>query len=155
MAVIRGIPGVKSQEDRLAGFQDALREAPGLQLAALQPANSERALALTVMENILTGNPDLTAVFATSDQMVLGAIEAVDARGLRGKIVVVGFDAGKEAVKAVLDGRISAMVAQSPFNMGKFAVEAAYRVARGESVEKRIDTGTGLVTKNNAADYLK
>jgi ribose transport system substrate-binding protein len=68
---------------------------------------------------------------------------------------VVGFDAGKEAVKAVLEGRISAVVAQNPFNMGKCAVAAAYRAARGESVEKRIDTGTGLVTKDNAADYLK
>jgi ribose transport system substrate-binding protein len=87
--------------------------------------------------------------------MVLGAIEAVDARGLTGKIVVVGFDAGNEAVKAVVEGRISAVVAQNPFNMGKFAVAAAYRAARGESVEKRIDTGTGLVTKDIAADYLK
>jgi ribose transport system substrate-binding protein len=110
---------------------------------------------MTVMENILTSNPDLGAVFATSDQMALGAIEAVDAHRLSGKLVVVGFDAGKEAVRAVSMGRIAAMVAQNPFNMGKLAVAAAYRAARGESVEKRIDTGTGLVTKDNAAEHLK
>jgi ribose transport system substrate-binding protein len=155
VAVIRGIPGVRTHEDRLAGFQEALAENPGLRLVALQPANSERALAMTVMENILTSNPDLGAVFATSDQMALGAIEAVDAHRLSGKLVVVGFDAGKEALRAVSMGRIAAMVAQNPFNMGKLAVAAAYRAARGESVEKRIDTGTGLVTKDNAAEHLK
>jgi len=155
VAIIRGILGVSSHEGRVAGFQEALAQAPGIQIVTIQPANSERALALTVMENILTSNPDLNAVFVTSDQMALGAIEGVAARNLTGKLTVVGFDAGKEAVRAVKSGAINAVIAQFPANMGKQAVEAAVKAIHGQPVEKVIDTGTALVTKENADEFLK
>jgi len=155
VAIVRGILGVSSHEDRVAGFQEAIAQAPGIQIVTIQPANSERALALTVMENILTSNPDLNAVFATSDQMVLGAMEGVAAQHLTGKLLVVGFDAGKEAVRAVKSGAINAVVAQYPANMGKQAVEAAIKAIHGEPIAKVIDTGTALVTKENADEFLK
>lgn len=155
VAVIRGILGVSSHDDRVAGFQEAIAQAPGIQLVTMQPANSERALGLTVMENLLTSYPDLNAVFATSDQMALGAMEGVAAQRPAGKFFVVGFDAGKEAVRAVKSGAISAVIAQYPANMGKQAVEAAIKTLRGEAVAKVIDTGTMLVTSENADEFLK
>ena len=155
VAIIRGVLGVVSHDDRVAGFQDALAQAPGIQLVTIQPANSERALGLTVMENLLTSHPDLNAVFATNDQMALGAMEGVAAQHLSGKIFVVGFDAGKEAVRAVKSGTISAVIAQYPANMGKQAVEASIKAIEGKPVDKVIDTGTALVTKENADEFLK
>ncbi|GBC78020.1 Ribose import binding protein RbsB [bacterium HR08] len=155
VAVIRGILGVAAHEDRVAGFQEAIARAPGIQLVTIQPANSERALAMTVMENILTSHPDLRAVFATNDQMALGAMEAIAARNLTGKIILVGFDATREAVRAVKAGQMHAVVAQHPFEMGRRAVEAAIRVLRGEPIEKHVDTGTTLVTRENADEFLR
>jgi len=155
VAIIRGILGVASHEDRVAGFQEGIAAAPGIQLVTTQPANSERALGLTVMENILTSNPDLNAVFVTNDQMALGAMEAVAARNMAGKVIIVGFDAGKEAVRGVKSGQISAVIAQYPANMGKQAVESAVKAVRGEPIPKVIDTGTKLVTKENADEFLK
>lgn len=155
VAIIRGILGVSSHDDRVAGFQEAIAQAPGLQVVTIQPANSERASALTVMENILTSNPDLNAVFATSDQMALGAMEGVAAQHLNGKVLVVGFDAGKEAVRAVKSGAISAVIAQYPANMGKQAVETSIKAIQGQPVPRVIDTGTALVTKETADEFLK
>ena len=134
---------------------EALAAAPGMKLVAQQPANSERVLGLTVMENILTAHPDLKGVFATNDQMALGAMEALDARGLRGKIAIVGFDATKEAVQATVEGRLAGSVAQNPRAMGQRGVEAALAALDGRPVDKRIDTGTEMVTAENAAKYLK
>jgi ribose transport system substrate-binding protein len=155
VAIIRGILGVSSHDDRVAGFQEAVAQSPGIQLVTIQSANSERALGLTVMENLLTSYPDLNAVFATSDQMALGAMEGVAAQRPDGKFLVVGFDAGKEAVRAVKSGAISAVIAQYPANMGKQAVETAIKAIHGEPIPKVIDTGTKLVTKENADDFLK
>jgi ribose transport system substrate-binding protein len=59
VAVIRGILGIATHEDRLAGFREGIAGAPGINLAAIQPANSERALGMSVMENLLTTHPDL------------------------------------------------------------------------------------------------
>jgi ribose transport system substrate-binding protein len=156
VALIHGVPGNESQDERAQGFIDALAsDYPKLELVARQPGNSERALGLTVMENILTAHPGIKGVFATNDQMALGAMEALEARGLRGKIKIVGFDATKEAVQATVEGRLAGSVAQNPFMMGQRGVEAALAALDGKPVEKRIDTGTELVTAANAAKYLK
>lgn len=155
IALISGVPGNQSQDDRAAGFLETIATAPGLQVVARQPANSERSLGLSVMENILTAHPDIKAVFATNDQMALGAVEAIQARKPGAGIVVVGFDATAEAVQAIGAGRMSASVAQRPFEMGRRSVEAALALIDGRTVEPRIDTGTELVTAANAGSYKK
>jgi len=154
VAMIRGILGVMTHEDRVAGFQEGIRGAPGIECVAVQPANSERALAMSVMENFLTRYPNLRAVFAGNDQMALGAVEAVAARNLTGKIAVVGIDATYEAVRAVEAGRLAGDIAMYPEGLGRSAVETALKVARGEAIEKRVDVGETLVTKENAAKFL-
>jgi ribose transport system substrate-binding protein len=155
VALIHGVPGNSSQDDRAAGFVDALGRHPGLKLVAHQPANSERALGLTVMESLLASHPALAGVFATNDQMALGAVEAVEARGLHGRVHIVGFDATEEAVRATMAGRMAGTIAQSPHLMGQRGVEAALAALDGRPVEKRIDTGTEAVTAVNAARYLR
>ena len=83
------------------------------------------------------------------------AIAAVKARGKTGTILIVGFDAIPEAAKAIQSGNLAASVAQNPANMGKFGVENALKLLQGKTIPKRIDTGTTLVTKTNAAKYAK
>jgi ribose transport system substrate-binding protein len=154
VAVIRGILGIATHEDRLAGFQEAIARAPGIQCVAVQPANSERALGMSVMENLLTRYPDLKAVFATNDQMALGALEAVAAHQMAGQVAVVGVDATSEAVRAIQAGRMAADVAMHPEDLGRLAVQAAIQAAHKKPVARRIDTGETLVTRENAAEFL-
>jgi ribose transport system substrate-binding protein len=155
VAVIRGVLGVATQEDRLTGFRDAIANARGVELVAVQPANSERALGMGVMENMLTSHPEVTAVFATNDQMALGAMQAIAARHLTGKIVLVGFDATREALRAIQAGEMNAVMAQYPERIGRRSIEEAIKAARGLPVEKRVDIGTTLVTKDNVAQFLR
>lgn len=151
VALLGGMPGVETAESRAAGFREALAAAPGIQIVAEQPANFDRLLAMNVMENILTSHPQLDAVFAANDQMALGALEAVAARGRAGKIELVAFDALSEVLVHIRAGRIAAAVAQHPFEMGRQSVEAASRALRGLPVERRLDTGTELITAANVS----
>ncbi len=155
VAVIRGVLGVATQEDRLTGFRDAIAKAPGVECVAVQPANSERALGMTVMENILTSHPDVKGVFATNDQMALGAMEAIAARNLTGKIVLVGYDATREALHAMEAGKMNGTMAGYPEKLGKRTVEETIKAARGQPVEKHVDIGTTLVTMENIAEFLR
>ncbi len=155
VALLAGMPGVETAESRAAGFHEALAAAPGIKLVAEQPANFDRALAMTVMENILTSNPQLDGVFAANDQMALGALEALSAHSRAGKVELVAFDAMSEVLAQIKAGRIGAAIAQRPFEMGRQSVEAAARALRGLPVERRIDTGTALITSANVGEFLK
>jgi ABC-type sugar transport system substrate-binding protein len=150
-ALITGVMSQQTHIDRIGGAKDALT-ACGVTVVAEQPANSDRAQGQTVMENILTPNPDLNAVFASNDLMALGAMEAVKTAGKKG-VVVVGFDANPDAVASIVKGEMAASIAQSPYNMGKLSVEAALKAIKGEKIETNIDTGTEVVTTENAAKH--
>jgi ribose transport system substrate-binding protein len=152
VAILQGIITQSTGQARATGAHDGLTKC-GLKVVAEQPADWDTAKAQSAMENILTGNPNLKAVFASNDNMALGAVQAIKAAGLGGKIVVVGFDANPNAAAAVLAGDMAATVAQNPKNIGAFGVENAVKVKKGEKIDPVIDTGTVLVTKDNAADY--
>jgi ribose transport system substrate-binding protein len=152
VAILEGIPGHETGDSRLKGFRDAIKATPGIEIVASQTANWERDQGFNVFQNILQSHPDVQAVFACSDLMALGAVEAIAAAKKTGQISVVGFDASDEARKAVLSGTMDATVAQSPAEMGALAVENAYRLLKGELVKQEFVVSIKLITKENAAE---
>jgi len=147
VAVLEGIPGHETGDSRLRGFKDAIKDSPGVTIAASQPANWERDLGFSVLQNMLQAQRDVDAVFACNDMMALGAIEAIRAAGLEGKIRVIGFDAVDDARKAIESGSMAASVAQFPAEMGRVAVESAARLLKGEAVPEDQRVRIELVTK--------
>jgi ribose transport system substrate-binding protein len=151
VAVLEGIPGHETGDSRIRGFREAIKAAPEIQIVASQTANWERDQGFNVFQNILQSHPDVQAVFACSDLMALGAVEAIAAAKKTGQIIVVGFDALPEARKAVEQGTMEATVAQSPATMGELAIENAYRLLKGEKIEAEIRVPIKLITKENVA----
>jgi ribose transport system substrate-binding protein len=134
VAVLEGIPGHETGDARLRGFREVIAKSPGIKIVASQPANWERDQGFNVFQNILQANPQVNAIFACSDLMALGAMEAIAAAGKAGKITVVGFDALPEAREAIKKGTMAATVAQFPARMGGMAVEAAAKLLKGEQI---------------------
>lgn len=152
VAILQGIITQSTGQARADGSKKGLTDC-GMNVVAEQPADWDTAKAQTAMENIITGNPNLKAVFASNDNMALGAVQALKAANILDKVMVVGFDANPNAAESILAGEMTATVAQNPMNMGRFGVENALKVKKGETIDAVIDTGTVLVTKENAADF--
>jgi ribose transport system substrate-binding protein len=149
VAVLEG--GHETGDSRLRGFRDAIKASPGIEIVASQTANWERDQGFNVFQNILQSHPDVQAVFACSDLMALGAVEAIAAAKKTGQIAVVGFDALNEARDAVKRGTMDATVAQSPAEMGALAIENAYRVIKGEQVKEEFVVPIKLITRETLA----
>jgi ribose transport system substrate-binding protein len=149
VGILEGIPGHETGDSRMRGFRDAVKSSPGIAIVASQPANWERDQGFNVFQNMLQAHQDIDSVFACSDLMALGAIEAIAAAGRTGKIRVIGFDALDDAKKAIAAGTMEASVAQFPSEMGRAAVESAVKVIRGETVQPDIKVKLELVTKDN------
>lgn len=152
VAILQGIITQSTGQARADGSKKGLTDC-GMNVVAEQPADWDTAKAQTAMENIITGNPNLKAVFASNDNMALGAVQALKAANILDKVMVVGFDANPNAAESILAGEMTATIAQNPMNMGRFGVENALKVKKGETIDAVIDTGTVLVTKDNAADF--
>ncbi len=148
VGILEGIPGHETGDSRLRGFRDAVKGSSGITIVASQPANWERDQGYNVFQNMLQAHPDIDSVFACSDLMALGAVEAIAAAGKTGKIRVIGFDALDDAKKAIAAGTMEASVAQFPSEMGRAAVESAVKVIKGEKLPGDINVKLELVTKD-------
>jgi ribose transport system substrate-binding protein len=152
VAIVQGVMAIANGRDRAKGSRDAL-EACGMNIVAEQTAEWDNAKGQMVTENILTANPNLKALFASNDNMAMGAIEALKGAKMLDKVLVVGFDGNPEAAEAILKGDMAISIAQRPTNMGAIGVESLTKLIKGETLEPVVDTGAEIVDKNNAESY--
>ncbi|MEG0137120.1 MAG: ribose ABC transporter substrate-binding protein RbsB [Cetobacterium sp.] len=141
---LEGIPGTTAAHDRGNGFNKAV--GGKLDVVAKQAADFDRTKGLNVMENILQAQPEINAVFAHNDEMALGALRAIEASGRDG-IIIVGFDATDDAVKAVKEGKLSATVAQKPTLIGAKGVETADMISKKQTVPIYTPVELELITQ--------
>ncbi len=148
VAEIMHAPGSASTTERERGFEDVIkREFPNIRIVAKQYSMSDRAKAMGVTEDILTANPQLDGLFASSEPSSVGASQALKARGLSGKLRFVAFDSSQGLVDDLQGGTIDALVAQDPFRIGFEAVETLARKLKGEQPPQKVELPGTVITK--------
>ncbi len=153
VAMIAVMPGSASTLAREQGFRDTLeKESPELKLVAWQYGMAEYARSLAVTEDILTAHPTLDGIFASNESSTVGAVQAIKARGLAGKVKIVGFDSSPSLIEDLRAGNIDALVSQDPFQMGYRGLKTLLEQRAGHRPPKRLDLPPTLVTRDNLDD---
>ena len=148
VAVVLHTPGSVSTMDRERGFQEVIaKEYPGIRIVATQYGMSDSAKSMAAAENMLTAHPDLDGLFASAEPGSVGAVQAIKARNLSGKIKLVSFDSSDGLIDALKENIIQAMVVQDPYKMGHDAVKSLADKLNGQTPPKRVDLSARLVTK--------
>ena len=151
-------------QKRFAGLQQILKDNPNVTLLDQQTANWDRTASFPIMQTWLSKYGDkIKGVWAANDDMALGALEALRAAGLAGKIPVVGVDGIPEAIAAVDKGEMVSTVSSDAFYQGSIGLAMGYCVMTGQtplpkdwSKDKRdFYLKLVVITKSNAAQYLK
>ncbi len=154
--MMHGYMGQAAQIKRDKGAKEILKANPGLKLLAEQSGEWDRAKAMSLTENwIQSYGTKINAIFAQNDEMGLGVVKALEAAGLKDKIIVVSIDAIPDALQAVKKGTLDATVYQNAKQQGSKAIENAVKAAKGEAFEKEVLIPFQLVTKENLNEFLK
>lgn len=154
IVMLEGIPGTSAARERGKGFTDVMDTLPDIEIVTSQPAGFAQNEGYEVMQNVLTAQPEIDAVFAQNDLMALGALQAIEGAGRTDEMFVVGFDAVDPAIEAIGQGRMSATIMQQPGVMGAMGVKQAVQLLNGEiSVEegemKFVPVPLKLITQDN------
>lgn len=141
------------QNVRQKGFEDVVKTASGVTMAGVVDGRNTQDAALAAAENLITANPDLSAIYATGEPALLGAVAAVESQGKQGQIKVVGWDLTASAIKGIDAGYVVGVIQQDPSGMGATAVDALTKIHSGGAVEKTIAVPVTIVTKDNVEPY--
>lgn len=154
MFIIEGTAGAQTSIDRVEGAVAAIAEYPDIEIVAQQSASYKRATAMDVAQNLLQANPDVNAIYCCNDEMALGVVEAVDAAGKSGEILVGGADGNADALQCILDEKMYATAEANAFDQAYYSVVAAVNVLKGEAVEDKL-IESPIINKENVAEFQK
>lgn len=156
MVMIHGLMGQAAQLQREEGAKEVLKQYPDIKLLAQQTGEWDRAKSMDLMQNWIQSYGDkINAVFAHNDEMGLGAVKALQAGGLKDKVLVISVDAIKDALQSVKKGELDATVLQNANQQGAGAIETAIKIIKKQPFEKQVLIPFELVTKENVGKYLK
>nr|WP_254702375.1 MULTISPECIES: substrate-binding domain-containing protein [unclassified Roseivivax] len=140
------------QNVRKDGFEEAL-DSESVTVVGTVDGQNVQDVALGAAENLITANPDLTAIYATGEPALMGAIAAVSSQGKQDDLAVFGWDLTAQAIDAIDDGYLKAVIQQDPAAMGAAAVEALVALNADEEVEAEISVPVTIVTSENVDDF--
>jgi len=142
-------PVVRSVQDRVKGFREAIAQHPGIRIVDDQAAEGKRDVAVTVTDNILQKHKDLDGIFAINDSTALGALASVDHAG-RKDIVIVGYDGDPEAREKILAGTaLKADAVQYPRDIGKTTVDVVADHLSGKNVPSVVAVKVGIIDRES------
>lgn len=164
IVALQGKLDVDPAQKRFAGLKEVLKGYPDVQLLDDQTANWDRTKAFPIVQTWLTKYGDqIKGIWAANDDMAFGALEALRAAGLAGKIPVVGVDGVAEAVSAVDKGEMVATVSSDGYYQGSIGLAMGFCVLTGQvpppkdwpKENREFFLKLVLITKDNAPHYMK
>jgi len=142
-------PGISTVDDRVKGFEEAVKTDSKFNYLGVQYSHNDPATASNLISSALQKDPDIVGVFATNLFAAEGTSTGVRQAGKNEQVKIAAFDAGPNQVKALKAGTVQALVAQQPAEIGKFGVNAAVAALDGGTVTPRVQTGFTVITQDN------
>ncbi len=149
--VITNPPGSVAQDERVKGFEEALKKAPRMTYLGAQYQNDDPQKAAEIVTSSLSAHPDLAGIFSTNDQGAIGAITGLRQAGAIGHVKLVAYDSAAAEVAALKNNQISVLIAQDPKREGEMSVEIAKKLLDGQPVDKEAKADTVVIKAGDSA----
>jgi ribose transport system substrate-binding protein len=137
--------------DRRDGFVNEIKaKYPKIKIVTIQYGGGDQLKSTEITKSILQANPGLKGIFGTNEGSAIGVLNG--AKEMKRKLVIIGYDSGKQQKEAIKSGEMAGAITQNPVGIGYKTVEAAVKALKGETLDKVIDTGFYWYDKNNITD---
>ncbi len=150
-----GGPGNFVSDERQRGFEDGVKQFPGIKVLSLQPSDWDAVKGMKVMENWLTAYPNIDAFLCVSDGVTLGALEPIRNSGRADKIKIFTYDGDINSQQLIQKGEIVVDLLTGSGRVGYWNIAVGAMLARGEKVPLKVYLPTHFVMTKETAQILK
>jgi ABC-type sugar transport system substrate-binding protein len=153
-AEVMGSNGGSSTVEVERGFRQIAKETGTVSMVARRTTDANRTDAAGVALDLFKDEPDLDGVFANSDEIALGVVQAARRLGILGRVAIIGVGGTRPALRAVKAEQLEGTIRDDARRLGRLAVGAAVRAAKGRPVPKTQIVDVTLVTHDNVNRFL-
>ncbi|HYC24758.1 MAG TPA: ABC transporter substrate-binding protein [Roseiarcus sp.] len=137
--------------DRRDGFVNRMKDKhPNVKIVSVQYGGGDHLKSAEIAKAMIQANPNLKGIFGANEGSAEGAAIGVKESGK--KLVLIGYDSGKEQKEAIMSGAMAGAITQNPVGIGQCVVDSAAKALKGEKLPKIIDTGFYWYDKTNISD---
>ncbi len=154
VVIMNGDLAQEAAQMRTEGEKQVFAKFPDIKIIREDTGNWSRDQGLALMENWLASGDQIDAVAANNDEMAIGALQAIEAAGQLGNILVGGVDASPDALQEMDEGRLNVTVFQNAKGQGEGGIKAAIALAKGETIDQITWVPFELVTPENYKNYM-
>jgi len=141
----------KTGQDRRDGFVNQMKaKHPNVKIVDIQYGGGDQLKSTEITKAILQAHPGIKGMFGANEGSIIGVLNG--AKEMKKKIVVIGYDSGKQQKAAIADGSEAGAITQNPVGIGKCVVDSLAKALKGEKLDKVIDTGFYWYDKSNIGD---
>ncbi|PLC02314.1 BMP family ABC transporter substrate-binding protein [Variovorax sp. RO1] len=139
--------------DRRDGFVSRMKSTyPNIKIVSVQYGGGDQLKSTEITKSILQASPNIKGIFGANEGSAIGVVNGVKEMKRNGKVVIIGYDSGKQQKNAIVDGSMAGAITQNPVGMGYKTVEMAVKAIKGEKLPKVVDTGFFWYDKTNITD---
>jgi ribose transport system substrate-binding protein len=139
--------------DRRDGFLARMKDKhPKVNIVDVQYGGGDQLKSTDLAKAMMQAHPNIKGFFGANEGSIIGVLNAVKELNKQGKLVVIGYDSGKQQTDAIRSGVEAGAITQDPIGIGYKCVESAVKAIKGESLPKNIDTGFYWYDKTNIDD---
>jgi ribose transport system substrate-binding protein/inositol transport system substrate-binding protein len=154
IAILLGPRGSEAEINRSLGYKAVLDRYPDVKVVFEETANWTAEEGLRLAENWLQTGTKIDAFVSQNDNMALGAVKAVEDKGLSDQVKIYGIDAVPDAIKAIKDGRLTMTVSQEIPSVSQKIIDLCMTLYRGEQVDNAYELDGKVVNSSNVGSYL-
>ena len=137
--------------DRRDGFVNRMKEKhPNIKIVSIQYGAGDQLKSTEITKSILQAHPNIKGMFGANEGSIIGVLNG--AKETKRKIVIIGYDSGKQQKAAIESGEEAGAITQNPIGIGACVVDSAVKALKGEKLPHIIDTGFYWYDKSNIKD---
>jgi ribose transport system substrate-binding protein len=149
VALLMGPSGAPTFRNLGDGYTEAMAKHPGIEIVFRADGPLTRERGIKQAEDVLVANPDLAAIYTANDDVALGAMQAVNAAGRKGRTLVTGMNGVPPALRAVKEQGLAMTVELNPVEWGRLGVDVLATYLKGDKVEPRVFIKHVIIDSSN------
>jgi ribose transport system substrate-binding protein len=155
VAVIAHDQTSRTSIERVKGFVDQIKaKYSNITIVSVDYGAGDALKSTDIAKAVIQAHPNLKGFFGANEGSIIGVLNATKELNMGGKLVIIGYDSGRQQKDAIRSGWEVGAITQDPIGIGYKCVAAAVKAMKGESMPKNIDTGFKWYDQTNIDDPM-